>query len=69
MGCLSDGDGRPGELALCLSRSKLRNREVEGDLGGGIAIVLAVVVVYKGLTAIIDKGNVKDNPDISDQLI
>jgi hypothetical protein len=40
VGCLSEGEGRPGELARCLSLSKLRNREVEGDLGGGIAIVI-----------------------------
>ena len=39
VGCLSDGEDGPDELGrLSLSRSKLRKREVEGDLGGGIAI-------------------------------
>jgi hypothetical protein len=45
VGCFSEGEGRPGEEARCLSLSELRNREVEGDLGGGIAILF--VVMYR----------------------
>jgi len=43
VGCFREGEGRPGDDARCLSRSKLRIREVEGDLGGGIAILPDVV--------------------------
>lgn len=40
VGCLSEGETgaeEPGRFSLSLS--KLRIREVEGDLGGGIAIL------------------------------
>jgi len=59
VGCFSEGEGRPGELARCLSRSKLRNREVEGDLGGGIAILLSCLLLCTGARVQSDKSNVK----------
>lgn len=38
VGCLSEGESCPGEPGR-LSFSKFKNRDVEGDFGGGMAIL------------------------------